>query len=513
MSADLLYSLGLDISDFKTSAKATKESADDIKRGLKGFKEVIEAGGVAAAVFGFFSGVIDYAQNAKGKLDENTSAVKRFGDALKEGKETVMIWGAQLLGVVNRAGEGFGLIIRSMIDGYEVTRQAHLGELASTEAARVAREKLNAGMEEHNRIVAKRNDLEKAFNDLVDQGLTKQETVNNMTNEYRLERAKLAALNKGSLEYQAQELKMLEARNNLTKSLHDLDKENYELHQKSIEETNKTAQKLQDQQDARLTAEERLKLLLGDQAALQDVVNNGGLKGKELADARNQLAEVGLKIDTAREDKAKETLELATLLLKPASELTGKEQIRLEILQRQTTQLRVNAEIADLTGKLVAGTITPAERERLAVLIGQAKAIDNQLNDYKEMAKLPQFTASDGSDTRTVSDARLDELRIDTMRKLSSARQARPTPGYANDDHGAGFIETRLKQLSEEIYTRQQFRATYAQQGEGAFKNYSAADEDRLRRYITPEAEQQAKDQANSIKNIDATLRRLFDGG
>ena len=31
---DLLYSLGLDITDLKTSAKAAKEQADDIKRGF-----------------------------------------------------------------------------------------------------------------------------------------------------------------------------------------------------------------------------------------------------------------------------------------------------------------------------------------------------------------------------------------------------------------------------------------------------------------------------------------------
>src|SRR5205823_3710617 len=77
-------------------------------------------------------------------------------------------------------------------------------------------------------------------------------------------------------------------------------------------------------------------------------------------------------------------LRIAELRLKGMENLTAKEKEELNVLEGIKTQAQVIAEITDLTAKLVAGTILPAERERLAVLIGQTAEITKQAAKVKE---------------------------------------------------------------------------------------------------------------------------------
>jgi len=205
MSSDLLYSLGLDITDFKTSAKASKEAADDIKQGFKGFKDVLAAGGVSTAVLGFFSSVIDYAQQAKGPIDENTAAVRRFGTALDEGKKTAQSWGVQFLGTLNQAGERLGLMFDSWIMGETKALVLEAETRASIKASSEAREKLNEGMARHNAIIEQKKKLEEEFNSIADEGLTKQEKANFLAETARAENEKLRELKKGTIAYGGQQ--------------------------------------------------------------------------------------------------------------------------------------------------------------------------------------------------------------------------------------------------------------------------------------------------------------------
>jgi len=407
MSSDLLYSLGLDITDFKTSAKASKESADDIKQGFKGLKDVLAAGGVATAVLGFFSQVVDYAQQASGKLDENTAAVKRFGDAIDANKKEVLGWGAQLLGFLNRAGEGWGLLIRGFIDGFDEVKKSNQEERESTAAAIAAREALNAAAARRNAIAAERKKLEQEFNALADQGLTKQETYNNLVQNARAEREKLGTLQKGSLDYQEQENRFKAASNAMLKARKDLDKEQSDEEKKRTAELAKQ-QKLLDEQKSK--------------------------KGETVAVAKVQLA--------------------------------TEEEITAELMR----QRREQEAIVRLT-----------------------------------------YTASDGTDTQTLTDRQLTELLTETQKQLSAARVQNASNPFQFTNQG--ILNNRVGQLQDEMAERRRFRSDYASQGEGAFTNRSAFEEDRFRRYITPEDEQRQKDQANDISNISENLRRLINSG
>jgi regulator of replication initiation timing len=74
-------------------------------------------------------------------------------------------------------------------------------------------------------------------------------------------------------------------------------------------------------------------------------------------------------------------------------------------------------------------------------------------------------------------------------------------------------LENRVAQIQREISDRQRFRSAYAARGEEAFNDRSAFEEDRFRRYITPEDEQRQKDQAKNIGEISDNIRRLFGTG
>jgi hypothetical protein len=411
MSSDLLYSLGLDITDFKTSAKASKESADDIKKSFKGFKDVLAAGGVATAVLGFFSQVVDYAQNAKGKLDENTAAVKRFGDSIDEGKKLTMQFGALVLGTFNRLGEAIGEAINIARFGWSQWAKDQDALAASSAAADAAEQRLadtkKKNGAEFEKITAALINLKKQENDLSNQGLTVQETYNKMYQAYLDLVVKQANFSGSEIERRRLELQIAEAHFNKNKASLALDKE------QSAEEIKRSAELAKQQ--------------------------------KLLADQKPQ---------------------------------------KQEVVAETKVQLKTEEEITAELNK------QRKEREKIVQL---------------------QYTVTDGTDTQTLSDRQLAELLTKTQKQLSAARVQNASNPFQFTNQG--ILKNRVDQLQDEMADRQRFRSDYARQGEGAFTNRSAFEEDRFRRYITPEDQQRQKDQANDISNISENLRRLINGG
>ena len=136
--------------------------------------------------------------------------------------------------------------------------------------------------------------------------------------------------------------------------------------------------------------------------------------------------------------------------------------------------------------------------------------LNKQRKEREKIVQL-QYTVTDGTDTQTLSDRQLAELLTKTQKQLSAARVQNASNPFQFTNQG--ILKNRVDQLQDEMADRQRFRSDYARQGEGAFTNRSAFEEDRFRRYITPEDQQRQKDQANDISNISENLRRLINGG
>lgn len=299
---DLLYSVGLDITDLKTSAKAAKEQSEEIKKGFKGFKDVIEFGGVAAAVIGFFKNVIDYAQNAKGALDANTGAVKRFGEGIDEVKGYAMHLGAQLLGGLNLMGEWVGRQIAIVKYGKE---QVELGEQieAQMKETLAAIEKDKKITEEIGKIRGQIVEVEKQTAEESAKQLTIRDQI--LKQIYVLARAQdeLAASEGNKLTTARAALVVAQEQSKLTKLYGEQAKENAKTEQKAVDDHAKVLAKLaaeiaEDDEEQRVrdaARYEREQALIAAKAAAavdaQDAYNAEIAAAEDLLDLQYQLTE------------------------------------------------------------------------------------------------------------------------------------------------------------------------------------------------------------------------------
>lgn len=181
---NLEYSLGLDIAGFKASARQAQEQSEEIKRGFRGFKDVLTAGGVGTVVIGFFRDVIEYAKNAKAGVDENIDAVKRFGSGMTSLKETVLGWGAAFLGVLNRSGENLADMFNYVRMGSAEFEKMAASERAAAEAEQRAAEFREKYGKRYEALAITEANIAKEREALRLKSLTVQERFNDLTNQY-----------------------------------------------------------------------------------------------------------------------------------------------------------------------------------------------------------------------------------------------------------------------------------------------------------------------------------------
>lgn len=457
---DLLYSIGLDISDLKTSARATKEQAEDIKRGFKGFKDVIEFGGVGAAVFGFFKSVIEYAENLKGPLDENTAAVKRFGGTLTELKTTTLSWGAQFLGFFNRAGEGLGMLIRSAIDGTEEVKKTAQAEREAEAAIAAMAEEKKKNAEAYKKINEDLKKIEAERADIAFKEHTVQERLSIITE--RIYQAQLAYDNStgGTLEKRKLFLELQQAELERAKVIVDLTKEYAEGKKKNDEEETKAAEehiklmdkKLQLQFEA-LTTDQKIAKLAADEEQITQSIARMKKEGVDTDAAEVALLETQADLGKLRKQQAEE-------------------QARAE--------KNVTEEIKDQT---------------------QAFADQSQIR-----RTLSQTTA-----TKDYTDRQLQE-KINNLRRQIDEDQQNLASGVGLSAFGnvgnpfTALMSEDLQKAQAELNYRQRFRELYSTQGERAFQQYSAFDEERLRNYIRPEDEKRAQLTLETLQDIQSRL-------
>ena len=114
----LIAELGLNTSEFHAKIENAKGSVDGLKKNFKMFGDLFAAGGMTTAMIGFFRSMIDHAREAEGAIDENTAAVRRFGDSIDEAGKWAKDMGVKVLGFFNMAGEGIGMVVKASLRGW-----------------------------------------------------------------------------------------------------------------------------------------------------------------------------------------------------------------------------------------------------------------------------------------------------------------------------------------------------------------------------------------------------------
>jgi hypothetical protein len=472
--SDLLYSVGLDITDLKTSARAAKEQADDIKRGFKGFKDVIEFGGVGAAVFGFFRSVIAHAMELKGPLDDNTAAVRRFGGALTEAKEGTLSWGAQVLGFWNRAGEGIGMTIRAMIDGSAQVRQAAQTEREAQEAIVAMEKERKANGEALKKISADLAELDRERTKLALADLTTQEKVNLAVQQVRDARAAEAASAGSTLERRKLHLATQQAEVDLLRQFGVQDKENAdkksktdEAATKAAEEHIKLADKLVKLRFEALSDEEKLLSLETEHAGIIAAIADDKQRGADTTQAEISLLE----------------------------NINAIEAVRLKLVEARAAAERTAAKEAAEAAKAAQIAEELARRERAAKSI--------------------QFRS--GADFANASDDALEEIVRRNRQKAIELRNNGQglNANYFNRQE-AGRLQAEANNAEQELRLRQGIRSSFARGGEQqVFSDFQHLDPVVLDRLIGQFAQQQttATQSARDLSQINQRLAQVFKLG
>lgn len=492
MSQDLLYSLGLDITDFKTSAQAADEQAKSIKRGLGDLKTVITAGGVGTAVIGFFRSVVQQAMEAKGVMDENTAAVQRFGRAWADTGTVSRSWGAQVLGTINRIGEGFGLLARMQIEGGQGffgrllngdlsgalgaygkavadVRREHARDVElSKQEAILAQEKLKHATED-KRLREEAARITQQENAWALKNLTAQERVNQLANEYTAIERQLAAFQGTALERRAKENELRTA---------------------------------------------GLALLNAQDTLLKEQADNE----KKAADAARDAAR---DKERTLDEQAKKNEQIAALRLKGVDQLNEAEKLQLELLEGRITKRQIEAEIALLLARGVEN-LTEEEKRRLGVLSNVTPVIKGQTEELEKQKKIMQQIAAFASAMAGRGGAQLNDADSDALKELLRRnretileQQARiPLASeagrlYAQSD--IGRLQRENQNIQRELAFRRQFERDVQLGGEDRARRNFGGDPlafDEVFSRLTGQFEKQ--DETNDLLE---RLNRKLDAG
>lgn len=216
-----------------------------------------------------------------------------------------------------------------------------------------------------------------------------------------------------------------------------------------------------------MTFNQQMAALRQDEQGWLTLLSEKGLEAKDRQVFEYELAKVREKMRDTELGKKKEDVELARLLLVPTEELTAQEKLRLEVLTGAKTQREVDLERTQLIAGMVAGTLTPAEKERLAVLLDQKVVLDEQLATAQAITTTVSRTGK-GYDQQ--SDDSIEGVRNRLKQQIDQIKR---------DDFGRGggvggkgkpaelyLLENELFNLEKEINSRNEVRNYASQFGE-----------------------------------------------
>lgn len=166
--------------------------------------------------------------------------------------------------------------------------------------------------------------------------------------------------------------------------------------------------------------------------------------------------------------QAEAQVEAAKLLLKGTDSLTESERARLEVLTGQVTAAERAKEIQTLSASLIAGNITPAERERLGVLLDQSAVIQEQIEKLKEVRAAIVTIQRRGSSYEDQTTLSLEGVQARLKKQLDDARQRNAGTTFANKDPMTYALESEYANVSKELQMRSQVGNYAARFGEDA---------------------------------------------
>ena len=512
MSNDLLFSIGLDVADLKTSAKAAKEQADEIKKGFKGFKDVLEAGGVAAAVYSFFNSVIDYAKESKDAMDPNIAAVKQFGEGLAAIKESGLKVGVTVIGAFNRLGSAIGDAINIARQGWSAWAEGE-EKLEATAAAAAAAEKSLAEAKKHadefKKITEALVEVKKQEAALALQGITKQETLNNLTNDYLRIGIQLANGGQDALTRRKLELELAQAHLAMGKAELDVKKEDAQLAEKADKEAEKSLDEQIIQFNAlgevkqkeiayarsKLSIDEQTDLLTKEKYQLEKQLLDKNISLTKETETRNRLLEITKQLDE-----------------KAADDAQNRQRIEYELkgLTKEQLEARIKIVEAAILEAKAQGMVTAELEKQLAIIKNIKPAVKENENAWTgyHVAVTRTGTGYRSQSTEALKGVR-DRLNSSLSEVGPSGRAYRDAE--QRSDYGGWLVGSTFKNELAQVEAELALRRTV--------QNYSARyGEDAAVRQYGDEVTQRAfKDMAatsvrtqNAVEGINTTLNRIF---
>jgi hypothetical protein len=199
METSLIAKLGLNSSEFHQKIGNAEKGLKSFSGGVGNIAKVFTAGGSITAVTSFFNKIIAHARESGDALDANVQAVGRFGEAMTNARTSVMDFGVQAVGTLNRFGESIGTNIKGIASFFTGSRAefeaaekalAATAEGAARAAANLAEARKHAG--EFNAITSALAKLEEKRGELALKNLTSQERLSHLANQIREAEARAA---------------------------------------------------------------------------------------------------------------------------------------------------------------------------------------------------------------------------------------------------------------------------------------------------------------------------------
>lgn len=354
--------LGLKPEGFRAGLKRARDDTKGFESDWKSLKKVFAAGGIATLALGFLKSFAADAQAARDELvrmgepiPRTTLALAELGDAMERFKTLA----STSVGYVAAGWQDLFNFIASGINRVRGISESQENQRMAGYAAAEAAEKNLAKVREENspeKIAAAEKRLAVARRDSAMQAADTEGKMNILLQE----NIRLRELVNTTGEHS---IRGAEARIALEKNLVEIRKT-----------------------DADLTKE---------QAARQKAIDDQTIKNwdemirreKEKAQTAKSAA---AEKERAMEEEQRRLEEIARIRLKGEENLTEEDKLQLDLLEGRLTKEKQLAELIMLTAKLVAGTLTPAEEDRLRVLVAQTQQTDKQLKNTQLITKNAQ---------------------------------------------------------------------------------------------------------------------------
>ncbi len=446
---------------------------------------------------------------AAGQIIESDT-IKRFdeiGDRVAILKTRLETFGSTLLTGVFNFAEGLGIAAAkaaNMVDGI-ATDYSGLEESANKVTATI--EKGNVALLGTKATTEDLKRLADARDKLTEKSLTDAEKTNHLLAKFAEKVNEASKYTKDTKEYtlamteaEGYRLKMADQRIAAEKKAGDDAK-------KTAEEMGTLAKKQREYDDEKLTNAQKMKALRELEEKLANGVAIFDEGSKVWIETSNRLLEVRNKIRDLEKTIMGDQVALAALLLIPEKDRTEVQKEQVKLLTEQTTKARQQSEILTLNGNLIAGTITPAERERLAVLIGQNAEADkhNEKLD-KTLRTLGAIKTRIGKEYTDQSTESLEFVKGNLTKQLGPLENEKLIYGYAP---GLAAVQSELNQLKAELNARSQFQNNLRVGDDFARRLYSPQEFARLSQAVGGPAPDQ-KRIADTLESIEDRLRPHF---